>query len=97
MTRRGDATSPWLAWLALCGLLSGLTLGQLPGGHLPAPWWGWALTPPALLAAALLTGRRRGSRLLTAGVMLAFGWAGGLLLHLIITLGLRVMLRVATG
>ncbi|WP_217611185.1 hypothetical protein [Deinococcus sp. GbtcB9] len=40
------------------------------GGHLPAPWCGWALTPPALLAAALLTGRRRGSRLLTAGVML---------------------------
>lgn len=29
--------------------------------------------------------------------MLAFGWAGGLLLHLLITLGLWIMLRAAAG
>ena len=47
--------------------------------------------------ATLLLGRRRGSRLFAAGVMLTLGWAFGLLLHLILTGVMRLMLRAATG
>lgn len=89
--------SPWLAWLTLCGLLSGITLGQLLGGHLPAPWWAWAITPPIVLLITVLLGRRHGSRLFAAGVMLILGWTGGLLLHGLLAVAVRVMLRGATS
>lgn len=55
--------NPRLAWFVLCGLLSGITLGQLLGGYLPAPWWACAVTPPTVLLVTVLLGRRRGSRL----------------------------------
>lgn len=89
--------NPRLAWLVLCGILSGITLGQLLGGHLTALWWAWAVTPPTVLLVTVLLGRRRGSRLFAAGVMLTLGWAFGLALHILITVALRIMLRVATS
>ncbi|MCD0155932.1 hypothetical protein [Deinococcus sp. 6GRE01] len=81
----------------LRGLQSGITLGQLLGGHLPALWWAWAITPPIVLLITVLLGRRRGSRLFAAGVMLIPSWTGGLLLHGLVAGAVRVMLRGATS
>ncbi|WP_143342084.1 hypothetical protein [Deinococcus indicus] len=74
-----------------------MTLGQLLGGHLPAPWWAWAVKPPIVLLITVLLGRRRSSRLFAAGIMLIPSWTGGLLLHGLVAVAVRVLLRGATS
>ncbi|UBV45502.1 hypothetical protein LAJ19_21500 (plasmid) [Deinococcus taeanensis] len=71
LTRQAPLAAPLLA--TLCGLLAGVTLGQQLTTPLHPGWWLWALTPPVRLGVTLLSGRRRGSRLFAAGVMLCLG------------------------
>lgn len=97
LTRTPPLAAPLLAWMTLCGLLAGITLGQQFTTPLHPVWWLWALTPPSLLGVTVLSGRRRGSRLFAAGVMVSLGWVFGLLLRLVLAAALTVMVKAATS
>ena len=97
LTGNRPLAAPLLAWMTLCGLLSGVTLGQQLTTPLHPGWWVWALTPPVLLGVTVLSGRRRGSRLFAAGVMVGLGWVFGLLLRLVLAAALTVMVTAATS
>lgn len=89
--------SPVLAWLMLCGLLSGITFAQQLISPLPAGWWIWALVPLAVLVTTFLLKKTRGSRLFATSVLLTLGWVFGVLLRLAAWAALTVMLTTTTG